>query len=169
MELVVRQGKGGRDRVVPVDAELTHWRLQWDAVRPQASRTLFCTLAGGPLSPRHIQQVAKRVAEKAGLDPAEMTPHVFRHTYATELLDEGFTIREVQQLLGHAHVNTTQVYTHVRPRDLADKVRARTASPPAASEQADAQDPLLQALLSAVSTMTPEQRASLRDALSVVE
>ena len=62
---------------------------------------------------------------RAGIDPAKVTPHVFRHTFATELLDEGFTIRQVQEALRHADVSTTMIYTHVLDADLRDKIQRR--------------------------------------------
>jgi site-specific recombinase XerD len=71
--------------------------------------------------------MVKRIAVKALGEERGMavTPHVLRHTYATSLLNGGFTIREVQELLGHSSVNTTQIYTHVRPQELAAKIQNR--------------------------------------------
>ena len=125
----VHNGKGGRDRVIPLDGRAVGWVKAWQAVaaaRGIDSPWLFSTLAGGPLSPRYLQQMVKRMAARAGLARLErITPHTLRHTYATELLDEGFNLREVQFLLGHTSVATTQIYTHVRPLEVAAKVRAR--------------------------------------------
>ena len=127
--LEVHDGKGGRDRNVPVGNGTLGWLRACKERRPR-SRWFFCTLQGGKLLPRYLQQLVKRLAHKAGLEQAEkVTPHVLRHSYATALLDEGFSIREVQELLGHASVATTQIYTHVRPADLAAKVRARGEDP----------------------------------------
>jgi integrase/recombinase XerD len=64
-------------------------------------------------------------ARRAGIEGKRVSPHVLRHTYATTLLREGFTIREVQELLGHASVATTQIYTHVDPQALREKVQGR--------------------------------------------
>ena len=127
MEVVVRHGKGDKDRVVPFSSELLVWLERWRDKRPPEARTFLCTLSGTPVIPRYLQQVAKRCASRAGLDPTHVTPHTLRHCYATELLEEGFTIREVQQILGHANVGTTQIYTHVRPAELRAKIRARSA------------------------------------------
>ena len=120
----VHRGKGGRDRNVPITSETLAWFRAWDGKRSR-SRWFFCTLQGKRLTARYLQQLVKRLARKAGLERWEkVTPHVLRHTYATDLLDRGFTIRDVQVLLGHSNVNTTQVYTHVRPKDLAAKIQA---------------------------------------------
>lgn len=66
-----------------------------------------------------IHKAIQRAGKKLGLD---IHPHVLRHSYATTLLDKGFTIREVQYLLGHSNVNTTQVYTHVSMKDIQEKM-----------------------------------------------
>lgn len=120
----VRDGKGGVDRTVPLDPETMNWLRQWEAERPKGS-TFFTTLKGGQVSQRYIRQMVDRSAEKAGLNPADVSPHVLRHSYATELLDEGFTIREVQTLLGHSNVRTTETYTHVNANGIADKIAKR--------------------------------------------
>ncbi len=121
-EIEVRDGKGGKDRVVPVDHETLDWLRQWEDKRPKNGR-FFSTLQGKPLDARYIRQVVDRCADKAGLDRKLVSPHVFRHSFATEKLDEGFTLREVQELLGHANVSTTQIYTHVSPAALREKIQ----------------------------------------------
>ncbi|MCY3019790.1 MAG: tyrosine-type recombinase/integrase, partial [Planctomycetota bacterium] len=88
-EIVVREGKGAKDRVVPFGRELANWLDLWNDRRPKAANGggfFFCTLRGGKLSPRYLQAMVKREAEAAGLEPETVTPHVLRHTYATELL-----------------------------------------------------------------------------------
>ncbi len=123
--LEIHQGKGSKDRNVPFDQETLGWLRAWDAKRPK-SRWFFCTLKGSSVSARYIQVMVKRLARKASLQRASIiTPHILRHTYATELLNDGFTIREVQELLGHSSVATTQIYTHVRPEHLAEKIIKR--------------------------------------------
>lgn len=126
----VRGGKGGKDRTLGLDDVTRAWLRAWDARRPRG-RTFFTTLAGGPVSVRYLQQLVKRLARKAGIQqPERVMPHVFRHTCATELLREGWDIREVQDFLGHESVATTQVYLHVRPLDLIAKARSRAAPGP---------------------------------------
>jgi len=90
----------------------------------QPDSPLFCTLAGAPVGARHVQRMIKRRAAKAEIQ-ARVTPHVLRHTFATQLLEEGFTIREVQEALGHSDVSTTMVYTHVLDLNLRAKIQRR--------------------------------------------
>jgi site-specific recombinase XerD len=119
----VHNGKGGRDRNVPVTSDTLGWLQAWGNRRPQGKR-FFCTLHGTPLSTRYLQAAVKRIARRAGIENAErVSPHTLRHTYATRMLDQGFTIREVQELLGHSSVSTTMIYTHVRPKELASKIQ----------------------------------------------
>lgn len=131
--LEVRNSKRGKGRNVPLRQSSVELLERWRDLRP-TSEWLFCTIcersgtaAGNPvgtqLGSRYIQQMVGRYAQRAGVDRT-VTPHTFRHTYATEMLDQGFTIREVQALLGHSHVNTTMVYTHVNDQALAQKIGA---------------------------------------------
>lgn len=128
--LEIRHAKNDKDRPVPVDSETIAWLRGWSEKRPKGcgSRRFFCTLKGGKLSGRYVEAMVKRLAAKAlGEERGKkVTPHVLRHSYATALLNGGFSIREVQVLLGHSSVNTTQIYTHVRPLDLAKKIQNRT-------------------------------------------
>jgi integrase/recombinase XerC len=115
-------GKGGKERAVPVlpvtiDAIADYLRLcphPLDAETP-----IFRGARGGPLSPRIIQLVMARLRERLGL-PETATPHALRHSFATHLLSAGADLRQIQDLLGHASLATTQLYTEVdRDRLLA--------------------------------------------------
>lgn len=129
-------GKGGKDRWVPADPETLELIKRWLAIRPK-SDYLLCGVSKGVegcrLSERQLRQYLASLSKKAGvfirdgrrLKPVH--PHVLRHTYATELLNEGFNLREVQELLGHNSVATTQIYTHVKPQYLAEKIAKRKA------------------------------------------
>ncbi|HAV64267.1 MAG TPA: integrase [Verrucomicrobiales bacterium] len=116
-QLVRVLGKGRKERQVPIGepalkAILSYWSFHDGA--PGAGDPVFqdASKEGQPLKPRHIQQRLKRHLAAAGLDP-NLTPHKLRHSYATHLLNAGADLRSVQELLGHAHLATTQVYTHV--------------------------------------------------------
>jgi len=122
----IHDGKGG-DGTSYFDAETLVVLLdQWKAIRRALPKSdyLFATLQGGQMSPRYIQQMTGRMAKRAGIT-AVCTPHVLRHTFATELLEEGFSIREVQDAVRHADVSTTQIYTHILDEQLRTKIQSR--------------------------------------------
>jgi site-specific recombinase XerD len=122
-ERVVRvRGKGKKERLCPIgetalEAIKNYWHLLPQT--PAGESPVF--LAGAkkrtPVSPRHLQLRLKKYLAVAGLDP-HLTPHKLRHSYATHLLDGGADLRSVQELLGHAHLVTTQVYTHLTTERL---------------------------------------------------
>ena len=111
------RGKGRKERLAPIGAPaLEAIRLYWSRLDPPpaAGEPVFLTdpVRRRPIYPRLVQLRLKRYLELAGLDPS-LTPHKLRHSFATHLLDAGADLRSVQELLGHAHLVTTQVYTHV--------------------------------------------------------
>jgi len=120
-------GKGGKQRIVPIgsyacralDAYLVQARpsLAAGARGGQPSRAVFLNARGGRLTRQGAWAALRAAAAKAGLD--EISPHMLRHSFATHLLDGGADVRVVQELLGHASVSTTQVYTLV----TVDKLR----------------------------------------------
>ncbi|HEV7210803.1 MAG TPA: site-specific tyrosine recombinase XerD [Blastococcus sp.] len=114
-------GKGGKERVVPVGSyALRAVEDYLVRARPALATSgkgvrggrLFLNARGGPLSRQSAWSILRTAAERAGLT-AEMSPHTLRHSFATHLLDGGADVRVVQELLGHASVTTTQVYTLV--------------------------------------------------------
>ena len=115
-------GKGGKERLVPVlpvtrQAIARYISLCPYPLAPGAS--LFLGAKGGPLSPRIVQLVMERLRAALGL-PETATPHALRHSFATHLLSAGADLRQIQELLGHASLSTTQIYTEVdRDRLLA--------------------------------------------------
>jgi site-specific recombinase XerD len=120
--------KGGREAVVHLDPPTLEMLERWKDVRRRyAARRphLFTTLKGGPLDRRYVWAMTSRYARRAGIDHP-VWPHALRHTYATELLREGFDLREVQTLLRHVDIRTTVVYTHISAVELAAKIRRRT-------------------------------------------
>jgi integrase/recombinase XerC len=117
-ERMVRvRGKGKKERLLPIsktalDAIKTYWAQL--RVAPGATSRVFLseTKQRSPMNPAMLARRLKNYLVTAGLDP-RITPHKLRHSYATHLLDAGADLRSVQELLGHAHLVTTQVYTHV--------------------------------------------------------
>ncbi len=118
--LIMVKGKGGKERMVPLSdaardaaadlAALSDKRIRWlfpgrDPARPLTRQAFFLML--------------KQVALEAGIDPARVSPHVLRHSFASHLLAHGADLRSLQMLLGHADIATTQIYTHV----LAERLR----------------------------------------------
>jgi integrase/recombinase XerD len=143
--LVVR-GKGSKERIVPVSeparrvlAEYLEHRTGFvprsETGSPKAERWLFPSRGGdGCLTRQRCGQLLKELALKAGLDPARLSPHVLRHAFASHLLDGGADLRSVQQMLGHADIATTQIYTHVqgeRLRRLVETSHPLARRPPA--------------------------------------
>jgi integrase/recombinase XerD len=122
--LVVR-GKGEKERLVPVGEPARAALAAYLAVRGaflahgRSARFLFPSRgAEGHLTRRRCGQLLKELALAAGIDPARLSPHVLRHAFATHLLDRGADLRSVQEMLGHADIATTQIYTHVQGERL---------------------------------------------------
>lgn len=109
-------GKGRKERLVPIgEPALAAIRTYWQMLpRPPVGQApvFLSQNHHTPIAPRDLQRRLKRYLAIAGLDP-EITPHKLRHSYATHLLDAGADLRSVQELLGHANLATTQVYTHL--------------------------------------------------------
>ncbi len=120
--LVVRRGKGGKDRALWVgDSDLQLlclWRQRQSLEVQGTPVHVFTTLTGHAVSSRYVQQMVKRYAGRAGIEK-DVHPHVFRHTSATDLLRESKNIRLVQRALGHSNLSTTMIYTHVHDSEVA--------------------------------------------------
>ncbi|GAA1867399.1 site-specific tyrosine recombinase XerD [Pseudonocardia ailaonensis] len=117
---VLLRGKGGKQRIVPVgrpalaavDAYLVRARPGF-ATKGRGTPALLLNARGARLSRQSAWHVLRAAADAAGLDPSVVSPHTLRHCFATHLLAGGADVRVVQELLGHASVTTTQIYTHV--------------------------------------------------------
>ena len=121
-QLVRVRGKGKKERLVPIgEPALEAIRHYWSVLEraPAGNTPVFLSENGraNGLKPRILQRRLKQHLAAAGLDP-HLTPHKLRHSYATHLLEAGADLRSVQELLGHAHLVTTQVYTHVTTERL---------------------------------------------------
>ena len=120
--LVRVRGKGRKERLVPIggpalQAIQDYWSTLPQPPSGQSPVFLAQTKRLAPVRPRDLARRLKKHLASAGLDPA-LTPHKLRHSYATHLLDAGADLRSVQELLGHAHLATTQVYTHLTAERL---------------------------------------------------
>jgi integrase/recombinase XerD len=116
-QIFVHKGKGGKDRVVPFSGILKELlRLYFDTYKP-----IYWLFEGQdqklPYSDRSVQQVVKKAVKKSGINK-KVTPHTIRHCFATHLLDGGTDVRYIQELLGHADIKTTLIYTHVTNHKL---------------------------------------------------
>ncbi len=124
--LVAVRGKGGKERLVPISARARALALAARAeaaehAGPRAARWLFPSrAASGHMTRQTLGLLLKEVALAAGLDPARVSPHVLRHSFATHLLARGADLRSLQVLLGHADIATVQIYTRV----LEDRLKA---------------------------------------------
>ena len=119
------KGKGGKERIVPLSDQAREASLALIALSSRPERFLF----PGRDPKRALTRQAfflllKQVALDAGLDPARVSPHVLRHSFASHLLAHGADLRSLQKLLGHADISTTQIYTHVEAERLRRLVEA---------------------------------------------
>lgn len=138
-EVEVVNGKGGSDRIIPLHKNSMDWLHRWSQARPTHSKSFFTTISGAKpgakLQPRYVAQMVHRYAVDGGIQDFttresgrrawKVHPHTLRHTYASRLLDQGFSLAEVQQLLGHSNIITTSVYLHTNPKDLREKIQAQ--------------------------------------------
>lgn len=117
-------GKGSKTRLAPVGQAaitaiqryLDHGRVK--LVKPKSGSWIFLSNRGARLTRNRIFQVVQERAALAGLDPKRVHPHLLRHSFATHLLSHGADLRVIQEMLGHADIATTQIYTHVNDRQL---------------------------------------------------
>jgi integrase/recombinase XerC len=124
-------GKGNKDRIVPVGQHARQAISEWLPLRADFAKgdgkALFVSKQGNRLSPRSVQSRVSYWAKRQGID-TKVYPHLFRHSFATHLLESSHDLRGVQELLGHANISTTQVYTHLDFQHLAqiyDKTHPR--------------------------------------------
>lgn len=136
----VRHGKGGKTRLVPVGRQASAALGRWLAIRPGIAApdqaALFVSGRGGRIAPRTVQVRLERWRRKLTL-PESVHPHRLRHSFASHLLESSGDLRAVQELLGHAQLSTTQVYTHLDFQHLAavydrahPRAKKRRGSPP---------------------------------------
>jgi integrase/recombinase XerC len=127
--LVRVRGKGKKERIVPVgQTALNVLRAYLDMKAPREAanaikKPLFISRIGSRLTDRSVRRMILKYVKRTGLGK-EISPHTFRHSFATHMLDRGADLRSVQELLGHANLSTTQIYTHVTTQRLKDAYAA---------------------------------------------
>lgn len=135
MQYVIVMGKGAKERMLPLGRTALHYLEHYlSVVRPQllhgkpdAAAELFVTGWGGPMTRERFYEIIVAYGKSAGISK-RVTPHMLRHSFATHLLNNGTDLRIVQELLGHADISTTQIYTHLdveRLREVYDKTHPR--------------------------------------------
>jgi integrase/recombinase XerD len=121
-------GKGNKQRLVPIGTaarrSIEAWLPDRAALRTARSgRAVFLNLRGGRITRQGVWEIVRAAARRAGLPEGAASPHVLRHSAATHMVEGGADLRTVQELLGHASISTTQVYTRVSPRHLLEVYR----------------------------------------------
>lgn len=135
MQYVIVMGKGSKERMLPLGRTALHYLEHYlTVVRPQLlhgkpdkAAELFVTGWGGPMTRERFYEIIVAYGKSAGIRK-RVTPHMLRHSFATHLLNNGTDLRIVQELLGHADISTTQIYTHLdveRLREVYDKAHPR--------------------------------------------
>ena len=135
MQYLIVMGKGSKERMLPLGrTALKYLERYLHVVRPQllhgkpeAAKELFVTSWGGAMTRQRVNELIEEYAKSAGITK-RVTPHMLRHSFATHLLNNGTDLRVVQELLGHADISTTQIYTHLdmeRLREVYDKTHPR--------------------------------------------
>ncbi len=123
VDYLLLEGKGGKERVVPVGEQAEGWlRRYLEEARPQLAAgqrhpTLFVNHRGKPMTRQGFWKILKGYARELGLE-ARISPHVLRHSFATHLLEHGADLRAVQMMLGHADISTTEIYTHIHQQRM---------------------------------------------------
>lgn len=135
MQYVIVMGKGSKERMLPLGRTALHYLENYLSVvrpqllhgKPEAAAELFVTGWGGPMTRERFYEIIVAYGKSAGISK-RVTPHMLRHSFATHLLNNGTDLRIVQELLGHADISTTQIYTHLdveRLREVYDKTHPR--------------------------------------------
>jgi len=113
----VRQAKGKKDRIFNIPKFLLKSLKKQVLNQQESNQDYLFTGPKGKLSDRNLQKIVRKAAKKAGINK-EVHPHTLRHSFATHLLENGIDIRKIQELLGHADLSTTQIYTHISTEEL---------------------------------------------------
>jgi site-specific recombinase XerD len=122
-QLIVRNGKGGKDRALWIGQATVKLVSKWLLIAPARKNNLiFTTLKGGKISRIYLWKMVNRLAKKAGLSK-KIHPHTLRHCFASDLLRDSKNLRLVQKALGHSQITTTQIYTHIVDDELEEAMK----------------------------------------------
>ena len=127
--LIKVHGKGGKDRLVPLSKDMKALLEQYYLiarpafVKKKRHTKVFVNQKGDPLTPGGVRYILKEIM-RVSASFLNVTPHMLRHTFASHLIKKGADLRSVQELLGHAHLSSTQMYTHIAKDDMIDKYQA---------------------------------------------
>jgi site-specific recombinase XerD len=123
--LRVRKAKGGRERTIPIHSALAPLFAEYYATRiPLTEQAVFVGVQGNRLHYTQLGQVFRHYVEAAGVNERKrVTPHTLRHVFASELLRAGANLRQIQELLGHKHLDSTQRYTRVNAHELRGAIK----------------------------------------------
>ena len=126
-EMIIIRGKGSKERLVPVTRGARDLTLKWieqrDAKGPVMRTNQLFGDAAGKMSRQKFSLLLKKIAKFADIDPARVSPHILRHSFATHILNRGADLLSLQALLGHADIATTQIYTKTRSDRLSGLVK----------------------------------------------
>jgi len=125
-KLKVVQGKGAKDRVIWINDGVLDMLREWRERQAQdigSTEYVFSTKTGGKLNPRDVREMVYIYTKKAEISDKEVSPHTFRHTFASDLLSSTNNLRKVQKALGHSDISTTQIYTHIVDEELEEAMK----------------------------------------------
>lgn len=112
------KGKGNKERIVPFSNEVKHLLIEYISVNKINKGYVFISPKHGHISRNNFFIELKKFALKNNIDPTKISPHKFRHSYASHMLENGIDLRTLQELLGHESINTTQIYTYINSNQL---------------------------------------------------
>ena len=114
------KGKGDKERLVPLHEKAYQQIKAYLPYIPKTTEYLFVARGNKPMTRMRVFQLIKELALKANIDPAKISPHIIRHAFATHMLKNGADLMLLKEILGHAHLSTSEIYLHVLPEDLKD-------------------------------------------------
>ena len=114
------KGKGDKERLVPLHEKAYQQIKAYLPYVPKTTNFLFVARGNKPMTRVRVFQLIKALAVKAAIDPTKISPHIIRHAFATHMLKNGADLMFLKEILGHAHLSTSEIYLHVLPEDLKD-------------------------------------------------